>query len=38
VNLDLKDEILRETLLTRGGQIVNERVRTFFSMAPLEAK
>ena len=38
VNLDLKDEILRETLLTRGGRIVNERVRTFFSMAPLEAK
>jgi NAD(P) transhydrogenase subunit alpha len=38
VNLDLKDEILRETLLTRGGRIVNERVRAFFSMEPLEAK
>jgi NAD(P) transhydrogenase subunit alpha len=25
--IDLEDEITRETLLTRGGAIVNERVR-----------
>lgn len=30
VNLD--DEIIRETLLTQNGEIVNERVREFFSL------
>jgi NAD(P) transhydrogenase subunit alpha len=29
--LDLEDEIIRETLLTRGGELVNQRVREFFS-------
>ena len=38
LNLDLKDDITRDTLLTRGGQIVNERVRSFFTLAPLETK
>jgi len=28
-----EDEIIRATLLTRGGEIVNERVREFFSLA-----
>jgi len=34
-NLDLDDEITRETLLTRGGEVVNARVREFFSMPAL---
>ncbi len=33
-----EDEITRETLLTRGGEIVNERVRQFFSLPALVAK
>ena len=32
---DLFDEITRETLLTRDGEIVNERVRQFFSLPAL---
>lgn len=32
---DLSDEITRETLLTRDGEIVNERVRQFFSLPAL---
>jgi H+-translocating NAD(P) transhydrogenase subunit alpha len=35
LNLNLTDEITRETLLTRGGEVVNARVREFFSMPPL---
>ena len=31
IRTDLEDEIIRETLLTRGGQMVNQRVREFFS-------
>jgi NAD(P) transhydrogenase subunit alpha len=30
-----EDEIIRETLLTRGGEIVNRRVREFFSLPQL---
>ena len=30
-----EDEIIRETLLTRGGEIVNRRVREFFSLPEL---
>jgi NAD(P) transhydrogenase subunit alpha len=30
--LNLSDEITRETLLTRGGEIVNDRVRDFFQV------
>ena len=30
--LDLSDEITRETLLTRNGEVVNQRVREFFSL------
>ena len=34
-NLDTGDEIIRETMLTRGGDVVNNRVRDFFSLPPL---
>ena len=37
VQLDLEDEIIRETLLTRGGELVHERVREFFSQPALVA-
>ena len=30
--MDLTDEIIRETLLTRGGEVVNARVREFFTL------
>jgi NAD(P) transhydrogenase subunit alpha len=32
VNLNLQDEIIRETLVTNGGEVVNARVREFFAM------
>jgi NAD(P) transhydrogenase subunit alpha len=32
---DSEDEIIRETVLTRGGEIVNQRVREFFSLPEL---
>src|SRR5467141_1586258 len=35
LNLNLEDEIVRETLLTRGGEIVNARVREFFTLPAL---
>ena len=31
--LDLNDEITRETLLTRNGEIANQRVRDFYAAA-----
>jgi len=31
--LNLEDEITRETLITRGGEIVHGRVREFFSLS-----
>jgi NAD(P) transhydrogenase subunit alpha len=36
VQLNLKDEIIRETLVTREGEIVNARVREFFSLPALQ--
>ncbi len=36
LRLEPGDEILRETLLTRGGEVVNRRVREFFSLPALE--
>ena len=33
--LDADDEIIRSTLLTRGGEVVNARVREFFAMPAL---
>ncbi len=35
LQLDLDDEIVRSTLLTRDGEIVNERIREFFSLPAL---
>ena len=35
LNLNLEDEIVRETLLARGGQIVQSRVREFFKLPAL---
>lgn len=32
LQVNLEDEIIRETLLTQNGEIVNERVREFFSL------
>jgi H+-translocating NAD(P) transhydrogenase subunit alpha len=38
LNLNLQDEIIRETLVTQGGEVVNARVREFFSMPALAAR
>jgi NAD(P) transhydrogenase subunit alpha len=35
LRLDTSDEIIRETLLTQGGEVVNKRVREFFSLPAL---
>jgi len=37
LRLDADDEIIRETMLTRDGEIVNARVRQFFSLPELVA-
>ena len=38
LQLDTKDEIIRDTLLTYGGQLVNARLREFFSLPALAIK
>ncbi|MGB7498023.1 MAG: Re/Si-specific NAD(P)(+) transhydrogenase subunit alpha [Candidatus Acidiferrum sp.] len=38
LQLDMKDEIMRETLVTQGGEVVNARVREFFGLPALEVK
>jgi H+-translocating NAD(P) transhydrogenase subunit alpha len=38
VQLNLNDEIIRETLVTHEGEIVNARVREFFSLPAVAAK
>jgi NAD(P) transhydrogenase subunit alpha len=38
LDLNLDDEITRDTLLTQGGEVVNARVREFFSLPALAAK
>jgi H+-translocating NAD(P) transhydrogenase subunit alpha len=35
VRMDLNDEIIRDTLLTRGGEVVNARVREFLALPAL---
>jgi NAD(P) transhydrogenase subunit alpha len=35
LNLNMNDEIVRDTLLTQGGEVVNARVREFHSMPAL---
>jgi NAD(P) transhydrogenase subunit alpha len=32
---DMNDQVTSDTLLTRGGQIVNKRIREHFGLAPL---
>jgi len=36
LNLNLQDEIVRETLVTHGGEVVSARVREFFSLPALQ--
>lgn len=38
LGLNLADEIIRETLVTQGGEVVNVRVREFFSLPALAAR
>jgi H+-translocating NAD(P) transhydrogenase subunit alpha len=38
LQLNMQDEIVRETLITRDGEIVNARVREFFSSSVLQEK
>jgi NAD(P) transhydrogenase subunit alpha len=38
LNLNMDDEIVRSTLVTHGGEIVNPRVREFFSLPSLVAQ
>jgi NAD(P) transhydrogenase subunit alpha len=38
LQLDMDDEIVRETMLTHGGEVVNARVREFFSLPALSAE
>ena len=38
LQLNLQDEIIRETMVTRGGEIVNARVREFFKLPALVAQ
>jgi NAD(P) transhydrogenase subunit alpha len=38
LQLNMDDEIIRETMLTQGGEVVNARVREFFSLPPLPAE
>jgi NAD(P) transhydrogenase subunit alpha len=35
LQLNMEDEIIRETMLTRGGEVVHARVREFFSLPAL---
>jgi H+-translocating NAD(P) transhydrogenase subunit alpha len=35
LHIDTKDEIIRETLLTQGGEVVNARLREFFKLPAL---
>jgi proton-translocating NAD(P)+ transhydrogenase subunit alpha len=38
LQLNLEDEIIQSTLVTQGGEVVNGRVREFFSLPPLVAE
>jgi len=35
INVNLEDEIIRDTLITRDGEVVNERVRELLNLEPL---
>ena len=38
LQLDMEDQIVRDTLLTRGGELVNARLREFYALPPLAAE
>ena len=38
LQLNFEDDIVRETLLTHAGEVVNARVREFFSLPALETQ
>ncbi|HTZ76190.1 MAG TPA: Re/Si-specific NAD(P)(+) transhydrogenase subunit alpha [Candidatus Aquilonibacter sp.] len=38
LNLNMQDDIIRETLLTQGGEVVNARVREFWSLPALATR
>jgi NAD(P) transhydrogenase subunit alpha len=38
LQLNLQDEIIRETVVTHAGEIVNARVRDFFKLPALAAQ
>jgi NAD(P) transhydrogenase subunit alpha len=38
LQLNLQDEIIRETMVTRGGEIVNSRMCDFFKLPALAVK
>jgi NAD(P) transhydrogenase subunit alpha len=38
LQLNTKDEIIRETLVTQGGEVVNPRLREFFSLPAMAVK
>jgi NAD(P) transhydrogenase subunit alpha len=38
LQLNLADEIIQSTLVTQGGEVINARVREFFSLPPLVAE
>jgi NAD(P) transhydrogenase subunit alpha len=38
LQLNLEDEIIQSTLVTQGGEVINPRVREFFSLPPLVAE
>ncbi len=38
LQLNVEDEIIRDTLVTQGGEIVNQRVRDFFSLPQLASQ
>ena len=37
LQLNMEDQIVRDTLLTRGGELVNARLREFYALPPLAA-
>ena len=38
LNLNMQDDIIRDTLITQGGELVNARVREFWSLPALAAR
>ena len=38
LQINFEDDIIRSTLVTQGGEVVNARIREFFSLPPLVAK